>query len=251
MGIHIETLERATLDAVAPQHIEELPGWLLPMDPSSIGRATSAVPLAHDGLRPTDIPTIEARYAERQFAARFRVADSPGLVAICRELHWRGYQAERPTLTRLCPVSHLQDCADGLSVSVSSTPTAPWQSVYTADGFDPVDGAQRAAALSRSQVVVYACIEDDRGAVAAGTASLSRDWMGLHGIRTVPRARGQGLAAQILAALARQAMQQGIERAFLQVEEDNTAANALYDRLRFTTAWRYRYWNQKLPAPHA
>lgn len=244
MSINIETLERATLDAVAPQVLEEIPGWVVPMDASSIGRATSAVPLVHDGLRPTDVPLIEARYAARNFAAQFRIADSPGLSVICRELHWRGYNAARPTLTRLCAVHHLQDSAKADTVVVTDAPTEAWKSVYTAEGFDPVDGAERIAALSRSPVVIYACLSDETGALAAGTASLSRDWMGIHGIRTLPRARGRGLAAQIIAALAGRAASLGLERAFLQVEEDNAAANALYDRLRFTTAWRYRYWNK-------
>lgn len=244
MAIHIETLERATLDAVAPQIVEEIPGWLLPMDTSSIGRATSAVPLVHDELAATDVPAIEALYAARQFPARFRVADSPGLAAICRELHWRGHQASRPTLTRLCAVQHLQACAEARQVCITQAPTEAWKAVYLAAGFDPQDGAQRVAALSRSPVVVYASISDESGPVAAGTASLSRAWMGLHGIRTVPHARGRGLASQIIAALAHQAHAQGLERAFLQVDEDNAAANALYDRLHFTTAWRYRYWKK-------
>lgn len=41
-------IERATLAAVSPQTVEELPGWLLPLDTGTVGRAISAVPLSHD-----------------------------------------------------------------------------------------------------------------------------------------------------------------------------------------------------------
>jgi hypothetical protein len=41
MEIDIESLERATLDAVAPATVESPAGRLLPFDETTIGRATS------------------------------------------------------------------------------------------------------------------------------------------------------------------------------------------------------------------
>ena len=41
----IESIERATLAAVAPERVEALPGWLLPMDHGTVGRAHAAVAL--------------------------------------------------------------------------------------------------------------------------------------------------------------------------------------------------------------
>ena len=46
-SFNIANIERATLAAVSPQAVEELPGWLLPFDTSTVGRAISAVPLTH------------------------------------------------------------------------------------------------------------------------------------------------------------------------------------------------------------
>ena len=43
----IESIERATVAAVAPERLDEQPGWLLPMDSGTVGRARSAVPLHH------------------------------------------------------------------------------------------------------------------------------------------------------------------------------------------------------------
>jgi N-acetylglutamate synthase len=45
-----------------------------------------------------------------------------------------------------------------------------------------------------------------------------------------------------LAALAQQAIARGIDRLFLQVDEGNAPALALYQRAGFQTAWRYHYW---------
>ena len=252
MQIDIESLERATLDAVAPLKTQELPGWLLPFDPSQIGRATSAVPLAHTAPDINRIADIEMRYEAQALAARFRVADVAGLATLHGALLEAGYTAQQPTLTQVGSITNLLDhstSAHAQKVATSSTPTDTWQAVYTALGFDATDGAQRVQALSRSATVVYASISDAQGPLAAGTASFSRGWASFHGMRTVPHARGRGLARQIMAELARMAQTRGLERAFLQVEEDNTNAIALYRKLGFQTAWRYHYWRKPAQLP--
>lgn len=62
----IEAIERATLAAVAPEEVLEIEGWLVGLDPGSIRRAASAVPLRHDlSVDPAVFDRIEAAYAER------------------------------------------------------------------------------------------------------------------------------------------------------------------------------------------
>jgi ribosomal protein S18 acetylase RimI-like enzyme len=238
----IASLERATLDAVAPHAVQEIEGWLVPFDNSTIGRAKSAVPLRHRNIDPQQITTIEALYAERDLPATFRVADVPGLASVHAELARRGYQAQQPTLVQVGTVQQMRAICADLPARVSASPEAAWSSVYLAEGFDPVDGAHRVSALSRSQHIVYAHVEDEGLSVAAGTAALSQGWCSIHGMRTLPAQRGRGFAARVLAGLADAATARQLERVFLQVEEGNTAALALYRRAGFTTAWRYHYW---------
>lgn len=255
MDIDVESLERATLDAVAPQHTVELPAWLVPIDTSTIGRATSAVPLAHRGrhtlhAHAMQVTNIEACYAKHQLPPRFRVADVAGLADLHIALDQAGYAAQQPTLTLVGQTTRVLDHAlanrpaDTPQVVVSAAPTEDWQAVYLAAGFDPTDGAHRIAALSRSTTVVYASISGPNGPLAAGTASFSRGWASVHGMRTVPQARGQGLARHIIGSLARLACSQGLEHVFLQVEESNAGALSLYQRLGFNVAWRYHYWRR-------
>ena len=242
--LEIASLERATLDAVAPPAVAEIDGWLLPFDHGSIGRAKSAVPIRYERTHARDVATIESLYAARGLQAAYRVADVPGLAAIQAALAHRGYQAQQPTLVQVGSVANLRALSHGKPARVSTRPEAAWASVYLAEGFDPVDGAHRIQALSRSQNMVYACVEEDGQAVAAGTAAFSQGWCSIHGMRTIPARRGRGLAARILAALADTASEHKLERVFLQVEEGNTAARALYSRAGFETAWRYHYWRK-------
>lgn len=240
----IANIERATLDAVAPPAVEEIDHWLLPLDNSTIGRAKSAVPLRHHQLDAAQVATIEALYAARGLQAAFRVADVPALANIHAQLHQHGYRADQPTLVQVGTVRQMRQICQTVPADVSTTPTAAWSAVYLSDGFDPVDGAHRIQALSRSPHVVYASVQEDGQAVAAGTASLSQGWASIHGMRTAANCRGRGLAARVLAGLADAATAQGLERVFLQVEEDNRSALALYGRAGFSTVWRYHYWRR-------
>jgi ribosomal protein S18 acetylase RimI-like enzyme len=92
--------------------------------------------------------------------------------------------------------------------------------------------------------MVYASVELNGQSVAAGTAAFSQGWCSIHGMRTLPAHRGRGLAARVLAGLADAATERTLERVFLQVEEGNTAALALYRRAGLATAWRYHYWRR-------
>jgi ribosomal protein S18 acetylase RimI-like enzyme len=90
--------------------------------------------------------------------------------------------------------------------------------------------------------VVFAQVRDADGdllAVARGAVTGPERWLGLALLQTAPAARRRGLAGHVTRALAQWAQQHGATRAYLQVEERNTAAVTLYGRLGFTTHHTY------------
>lgn len=240
----IASIERATLDAVCPAEVHEIPGWLLPYDPLPVGRARSAVPLAHMPLSPAELPPIEAYYQQRDRPTVFRLPESLISPEIGNALQAMGYVGTQAVLVQVAELAGLLRLAPPDAATLSATPSAAWASVYTADGFDPVDGANRVQFLSRSRHVVYACVSEGGQALAAGTGSISQGWLSIHGMRTAPGAQGRGLASRILAGLAAHAAAQGVRRVFLQVEDDNAVAQGLYRKAGFATAWRYHYWRK-------
>ncbi len=251
----IESLERATLDAVCPAAQSELPGWLLPFDAADIGRARSAIPLRHQGLDIALLPAIEQQYRDHALPPCFRIADTPGLRHWQERLLALGYRKTDPVHVQIASVADMQAAA-GLStaaprlgsaserpkVTLLDAPADPWASVYTAPGFDAADGTLRVQLLSRSRFALYAYVQSAGTSLAAGTACISRDWLSVHGLRTLPHAQGQGLGASLLTAFSSLASQHGIQRAFLQVEANSAPALALYRRFGFATAWTYHYW---------
>jgi len=255
----IESLERATLDAVCPAAQSELPGWLLPFDAADIGRARSATPLHHQDLDLQALPAIEQLYREQGLPPTFRIADRPGLRHWQDRLRDLGYRQTAPVHVQIASVADMQAAADVSTaapwlgnesqhpkVVLLDAPGPAWAKVYTAPGFDAADGALRVQLLSRSRFARYAYVHNAEVSLAAGTVCISRDWLSVHGMRTLPHVQGQGLGASLLAAFTELAHQRGISRAFLQVEADNAPALTLYRRFGFATTWSYHYW--KAPA---
>ncbi|WP_293907142.1 GNAT family N-acetyltransferase [Phenylobacterium sp.] len=237
----IESLERATVEGVAPAKVVEIGGWLVPLDDGAIGRAKSAVPLRHD-LDAAAIGDIEAAYWTEGLSPAFRVAEGPGLQAVREALARRAYVGGKPTVVKVGDVARLASLRDTPG-EILAEPDAAWGAVFLGEGFDPEDGASRVAALSRSPDAIYGLAKEDGRTVAVGVATFGHGWAGIHGMRTEARRRGRGLASTVLAALGRAIQARGVERVFLQVEEANDA-RSLYRKAGFQEAWRYRYWTR-------
>lgn len=238
----IDAIERATLQAVAPEVVETLPGWLLPMDHGTVGRAHSAVPLHHGAHDLELLPTMLARYAAQGFEPRLRLPDLPCFQPWFEALTRRNWRREQPTLTMTGDVQRLLALRAGPPADLDSQADAGWFAVYLGEGLDPADGASRSRLLSRAAGTLFASVRERGKTVACGAASFGHGWLGVHGMRTSAERRGQGLAGRILQAMAAEASRRGLTRVFLQVDANNPPALALYRRAGFSVAWPYAYW---------
>ncbi len=244
----IEGIERCTIAAVAPQAVQSLPGWLLPMDAGSIGRAHSAVPLSHaaDNAAPGLIEDMIARYAQQCMQAKFRLPDRPAFAPFCAKLHALGYRPAYPTWVQTHEAAALCTAVASKAVDLASEPDPGWVRVF-AKGREPAaDDVARVSNFRRGAGVVFASIRQPVAqgiqTVAAGAVAFGHGWACVHGLNTLEAYRGQGFGTAVLAGLARAALARRVQQVMLQVEEDNTNAQALYQRLGFRTAWKYVYW---------
>ena len=239
----IEAIERATLTAVAPERVESIDDWLLPMDTGTVGRAHSAVPLHHGMHDPSLIDTVAQRYRDAGLRPVFRLPDVPAFVAWWSALAERGFRREQPTLTHTGALDGLLALAgDTGGVSLDARPDAAWMAMFLGEGLDPVDGESRSNALSRAKGTLFASLREGGQTLACGAACFAQGWLSLHGLRTAASQRGRGLAGRMIRAMALEAQRRGITRAFLQVDSSNAPALALYGRARMATAWSYAYW---------
>ena len=239
----IAAIERATLVAVSPAEVLDLGDWLVALDPGTIRRAASAVPLSHSlEADPVVFDRIDEAFASRGLRTAFRLPDVPGLAGIADLLTTRGLISEQPTLVKVCRLSDVAALAE--PAEALKAPDESWGKVFLSEGFDPVDGASRVAALSRSPDALYGRVQAGDQTVAVGVGAYAEDWVSFHGMRTEKSQRGQGHAGRILSTLAQAGLDRGMTRGFLQVEEANSGARSLYRKAGFERAWTYRYWSR-------
>jgi ribosomal protein S18 acetylase RimI-like enzyme len=128
-------------------------------------------------------------------------------------------------------------------------------SAHTCNGFarvfaDPsfgheADAAERLAALARIPLPRgFALIRRDGQPAAVGACAVEGEWAGIMGMRTAPAFRRQGLARRLFRTLTAFAASAGAIRAYLQVDQDNASAIALYEAEGFESGYLYRYWDK-------
>ena len=237
-------LEELTLNSSAPPGQLLYDGWLLRFSPGKAKRARSVNPVYPSTLPLEEkVGHCERLYRERGLPAIFRLSEPtmPDGLEAC--LAARGYGRFDTTQVRAAAI----DPAALAGPEVGHPRLEEWFDLVGSLRGSPI--AQRAAHLARLAALPLpmrtAAIVEDGAAVATGLAILEGEHVGLFDVVTREGCRRRGLASTIVAALLRWGREGGAMHAYLQVEEGNDPAIALYDRFGFTLA--YRYWYRGRP----
>jgi GNAT superfamily N-acetyltransferase len=238
---NVVALELAANDAWPAPVQARLGSWILRSGDGWTGRANSALAVG-DPDRPLEeaIDAVSAWYAQRDQPALIN-APMPLAAPVNLALDRRGWTARPLTLVQTAPLpTALPDRRDLPPVELADTPADDWYAMVAEHkGTLP---AAATAILTGVPETVFAQVRDDAGAllaVARGTVTGPARWHGIGLLQTAPAARRQGLAQHVLRAMALWARQRGSAGAFVQVEERNTAAVTLYQRLGFSTHHTY------------
>ncbi|MZD06049.1 GNAT family N-acetyltransferase [Streptomyces sp. SID5785] len=206
-------------------------------------RANSVLPVGDPGL-PLDAALARVRdwYAARGLPAYAQTATgAPGTQeALCAALEARGWEREVSAELRVAALAPIGDAVDpGGRVGLTRTPHESWLARYQRKGADEV----ALKVLGSGPSVWFATVPDASGVPAAiGRCVVDGRWAGFAAVEVAPERRRQGLATLVMAALARQALDEGASAAWLQVEADNEGARVLYDGLGFRTHHAYHHY---------
>ncbi len=240
----VVALELAANDGWPAPVQSRLGAWVLRAAENWTGRANSALAVGDpDRTLEAAIDAVTRWYAARGQQALIN-APMPLAAPVNTALDERGWTSRPLTLVQTAPLATLlagtPPVADLPPVTLADTPTDDWLTMVAEH-----KGTLPAAAvrvLTGVPGTVFAQVRDADGdllAVARGTVTGPDRWHGISLLQTAPQARRRGLGAHVVRAMARWAEQHGATRAYLQVEERNTAAVALYGRLGFTTHHTY------------
>ncbi|WP_405011735.1 GNAT family N-acetyltransferase [Kitasatospora sp. NBC_01539] len=223
---------------------ERLGGWVLRASAGFTRRANSVQALGDPGRPlPQALAEADAWYAARGLPAYVEVVTPGSPDDLAAELDRLGAGLAK-TLFRTAPLAPLARLGGPHErVRLSRTAGPAWMSRYRRVGRDPALEQAAAAVLHGGPSVWFATVPGPPGAapLAIGRLAVDGPWACFGAIEVDPEARRSGLATAVMAVLAARAAEEGATGAYLQVEEENTGAVALYDRLGFTTSHTYHY----------
>jgi N-acetylglutamate synthase len=249
----VTLLERLALNATRPGTVEVLGGWLLRADETlPFRRCNSVVPRrdpSSEGDVHQRISTVESFYRSRGLPPRFQLSGRPWPADLDDLLADRGYSIEAPVDVLAGPVAGVSAPAPSPSssgrVATTSTLDEAWIAAWPGDA---VGLATRSRLSAYRQLLsgiapesVVATLDADGIPAAVGFAVIERGWMGIFGMVTRADVRRRGAARAVLATLADAGRARGAATVYLQVEQDNVAAQALYGSVGLTRSHRYHY----------
>jgi ribosomal protein S18 acetylase RimI-like enzyme len=244
MPVTIAELEIvAALGWRAPEEVP-LGGWLLRAAEGFTGRANSALAVGDPGLPLAGALTrVCDWYAARGLPPMIAVPHPlgrPGDSHVDRFLSHRRWGVRRgPTVVMTAATAEVARSGPAADAELRPVPDQAWLGLYHSRGQDLPPVARRL--LLSAPFQAFASIRRDGHTVAIGRVAVAAGWGGLTAVEVHPGYRRTGLGTAITAALAGAAAGHGAASLYLQVEEDNKAARALYARSGFTSHHRYHY----------
>jgi ribosomal protein S18 acetylase RimI-like enzyme len=242
-----EELARIATRAWRPVESERLGEWELRAASGFTRRANSVLPLGDPGL-PLDaaLDVVRRWYGDRGLPAYVQTATGAEGTQelLCAELERLGWVREVTAelwIGALAPLADLEEpsAAPG-GVMLSREADEAWLARYQRKGVSEV--ALRV--LGSGASVWFATVPGEGGGAPAaiGRCVVDGRWAGFAAVEVDPALRRQGLATAVMAALARQALEEGASAAWLQVEADNAGARAMYAGMGFGAHHSYHHY---------
>lgn len=239
----IRAFEYACMRAWPARNAAEIDGWRASATAGKSWRANTTWALDYSGSDlDASIAAAEAWAREHGIVPAFKLAD--GAVAppeLEEALKARGYRPHLPTLVMTRGLGQMP--RPDRPVDIAGEPTDSFWTPLRLAAPSPEDFAERAEIVLRTTAPrAFAIARLEHQPAAIGFGDVSDGLLGIYLMRTAPNARRQGLARDIVRQLCGWGVINGGHTAYLQVEESNEAAVALYAGDGFAIAYRYLYY---------
>lgn len=218
-------------------------GWQLRAAGGHTSRANCALPLSDSGMPlPETLNTVREWFTERGLRGRVQTVEGGPTDEAIAAL---GYsETDGPALRQSAPLP------PGLEILRSSTDphhTAEITKELPTDYFTVyrrgLDIPQFQTILTTGDAeIAFAVVRGDNDeALCVGRVAIDTNTghAGIAALATAEHARRRGLARIVMRDLLTFSAERGAERTYLEVEEQNAPARALYESLGYSTAHRY------------
>ncbi|MDQ1681149.1 MAG: N-acetylglutamate synthase [Frankiaceae bacterium] len=226
-------LQRIASDGWPALERERLGGWELRAAGGWTKRANSLLPIGSPGV-PLDAALIAVRswYAARGLPAVVLVP-LPLCEALDDELSARGWALGTAVDVLVADLPRIRR-HPGIDVVVADHPSDDWLRTFP-------DASPVGERVLDSGRAVFASAVVDGVTVGGVRGSLDERWLGITALNVATAHRRRGIARALVSSVADWAAHRGARHAYLQVERDNAAAQALYAEQGFTFHHSYVY----------
>ncbi|WP_405731590.1 GNAT family N-acetyltransferase [Streptomyces sp. NBC_00028] len=242
-------LAHVSTRAWRPVESERLGEWELRAASGFTRRANSVLPVGDPGLPLDDaLDAVRRWYGARGLPAYVQTATGAEGTQelLCAELERRGWVREVTAELWIGALAPIADRAEGTGVELSRDVDEAWLARYQRKGVSEV----ALKVLSSGPSVWFAQVPGNGGVPAAiGRCVVDGRWASFAAVEVGPEHRRRGLATEVMAALARRALDEGASAAWLQVETENAGARALYAGMGFAAHHAYHHYREPAAGP--
>ena len=245
--VNARAIEPAAVASWPAREKIEADGWLLRFTDGYSQRANSvATHRFSGGDLDTAIEAAEKEYRARNLAPLFQITPVSQPAGLEAALQTRGYEMLSPAFVMRAQTGAVRVLdAPGVKAALVETENRAFTRLVVAGSHSPEDGAERMFLLSRI-ALPHACLLafDGDMPVACGVCVIANGLGGIYLMRTDAAWRRRGYGKAVLKVLAQWASNAGAAALYLQAEDANAPARALYARMGFAEAYSYRFWRQ-------
>ncbi|MFF5482750.1 GNAT family N-acetyltransferase [Streptomyces sp. NPDC012935] len=238
-----EELAHVATRAWRPLESERLGEWELRAASGFTRRANSVLPLGDPGMPlPAALDAVRRWYGDRGLPAYIQTATGAEGTQelLCAELERLGWVREVSAEMWIGALAPIADRDEGAGVVLAREADEAWLARYQRKGVSEV----ALNVLGSGPSVWFATVAGAQGGTPAaiGRCVVDGRWAGFAAVEVDPALRRQGLATRVMAALARQALDEGASAAWLQVEAENAGARDMYAGMGFTAHHAYHHY---------
>ncbi|MFF4502035.1 GNAT family N-acetyltransferase [Streptomyces sp. NPDC001401] len=238
-----EELAHVASRAWRPVESEWLGEWELRAAGGFTRRANSVLPLGDPGV-PLDeaLSVVRRWYGDRGLPAYLQTATGAEGTQelLCAHLERRGWVREVTAELWVGALAPVADRAEGAGVVLSREADEAWLARYQRKGVSEI----ALQVLGSGPSVWFATVPGEQAPQAIGRCVVDGRWASFAAVEVDPALRRRGLATTVMSALARRALDEGASAAWLQVEEDNAGARALYAGMGFAAHHAYHHYRE-------
>lgn len=233
LSLRIREIERVASATWPAKEIENLGDWLLRATGKFTKRANSVLALGNPGVDLDEaLQRITHFYTSRGLSPVIHVA-LPTYAELDEKLAERGWQGEVHAQVMVTDIEpDLTNESSFHGWEINDSPSKEWFALQSDEGVEEIVTAVPAH---------YVGLRIDGELIAVGRTASNNGWTTLTRLYVQEAWRGRGIGRDLIKQLLFIAKDEGISKAFLQVDSKNTSAIRLYEGLGFRVHHTYMY----------